>query len=71
MKHMRLLEPDPFSLPLTTFHTPYCALYRLQRINHDHASGRIVTHGLTQGLLRQSTCHRGETVTQHYVTLSR
>ena len=49
MKHMRLLEPDPFSLPMTTFHTPYCALYRLQRINHDHASGRIVTHGLTTG----------------------
>ena len=67
MRHMRLLEPAPFSLPLTAFHTPYYTPYRLHSVIHDHASGRLVTHGL----LRQSTCHRGGTVTQHYVTFSR
>ena len=67
MRHMRLLEPAPFSLPLTAFHTPYYTPYRLHSVIHDHASGRLVPHGLQ----RQSACHRGGTVTQHDVTLSR
>ena len=43
MRHMRLLEPAPFSLPLTAFHTPYYTPYRLHSVIHDSASGRLVT----------------------------